>query len=152
MTTSTRTSERIEVGGNVFTLPSADLPRSDKRARQERQAVYMAWLLQPKDMRDPATKTAMAERLGVTIQTLLSYERDPEFSQLVRERLAQSFRTDRLPHLFDSLYQTATDPENPRQVQAARTLLEWFGRTQEVQGELAELTDEELEKLAEHAG
>lgn len=145
-------AERVEVGGNVYMLPSADTPRSDRRAKVERQAVYMAWLLQPKDMRDPPTKTKMAERLGVTIQTLLSYERDPDFSQLVRERLSQSFRTDRLPHLFDSLYQTATNPDNPRQVQAARTLLEWFGRTSEVQGELADLTDEELERLAETVG
>jgi len=141
-------ADSLKVGGKLFVVPDAGAPRSDRRARQERMAVYMAWLVQPKDEREPRTKTAMAERLGCTIQTLLAYERDPDFSDAVREKLGQAFRVDRLPDLFESLYQTATDHENPRQVQAARTLLEWFGRAQDVRSELAELPVEELERLA----
>jgi len=139
----------LEVGGKVFRLP-VSAGRSDRAARLERQAIYLAWLLQPKDAREPSTKKAMAEGMGVTYQTLLNYERDPDFTAELRRQLGHVFRTDRLPSVIDALYRTALEPENPRQVQAARTLLEWLGAVQgEGLSDLAEYTAEELEKLAE---
>lgn len=137
---------KVTVGSNVYLLPTSTV-KSDREAKDRRQAIYMAWLIQPKDEREPRTKQAMAEVLGVTVQTLFNYERDPDFAGAVRERLSRAFKVDRLPNLFESLYATATDPENPRQVTAARTLLEWFGRSDAAQGAAAELANLSLEEL-----
>jgi hypothetical protein len=62
--------------------------------------------------------------------------------------LGQAFRTERLPDIFEALAHTALDSQNPRQVTAARTLLEWFGRTQGATSHLADMDIAELEKLA----
>lgn len=145
-------ADNLKVGGHLYMIPGSG-PKSDRQARRQRMAVYLAWLLQPKDEREPRTKKDMADRLGVTFQTLLNYERDPDFSTEVRRQLGQAFRVDRLPALFESLYRTATEPENPRQVQAARTLLEWWGKPDlEAATDLADLTAEELEKIASGDG
>ena len=144
-------ARQMKVGGDLYVLPDLAAARSDKRAKQERQLLYLAWLVLPPDEREPGTKTALAEQIGCTLQTLLAYERDPEFASAVRERLGGAFRVERLPHLFESLYATATDPSNPRQVTAARTLLEWFGRAQGAPSQLADLTIEDLEKIADGA-
>lgn len=144
----------LKVGAHLYVVPDGNVPRSSREAKQQRQAAYLAWLLLPKDEREPRTKTEMAARLGVTIQALLGYERDPAFADEVRSRLGHAFKVDRLPALFEALYVTATDPDNPRQVTAARTLLEWFGRSQaEASNQhLSELTDEQLAALAEAGG
>lgn len=144
-------ARQLRVGGDLYVVPDLNTARSDRRAKLERQAAYLAWIVQPREERDPPTKTAMAEALGCTIQTLLAYERDPDFSAAVRDRLGQAFRTEHLPRLFDSLYATAVDSSNPRQVTAARTLLEWFGRAQAATSGLADMSVEELEKVAEGA-
>lgn len=140
----------IRVGPNLYLLPPPDTSRGDKDARQQRMAVYLAWVCQPKEEREPRTKTEMAAKMGCTVQTLFSYERDPEFGAAVTDKLGHSFRVDRLPALFDSLYNTATDSDNPRQVVAARTLLEWFGKAQEGSAGrgLAEMSLEDLERVA----
>jgi DNA-binding XRE family transcriptional regulator len=139
----------MRVGPNLYLIPSPDTRRADSEAKRQRMAVYLAWVCQPKDERQPRTKTEMAAAMGVTVQTLFAYERDPEFGKAVSEKLGQSFRVDRLPDLFERLYQTATDPENPRQVAAARTLLEWLGRAQDQTGQgLADMTVEDLERIA----
>jgi DNA-binding XRE family transcriptional regulator len=140
----------IEIAGTLYVLPDLETARSDKRARLERQAAYLAWCLQPKEERQPRTKKAVAEKLGVSLQTLLNYEKDPDFSGEVRRRLGQAFRIERLPAIFEALYTTATESENPRQVQAARALFEWLGRaTDEGQSDLAQFSVEDLERLAE---
>jgi hypothetical protein len=140
----------IRVGSNVFLLPVAGTARGDREAKDSRQAAYMAWIIQPKDEREPRTKTEVAKLLGVTVQTLGNYERDPDFAAAVRERLSHHFKVDRLPDLFESLYATATDSTNPRQVTAARTLLEWFGRAagEQSAGALGEMSLEELAQAA----
>lgn len=140
----------VKVGAHLYLLPSVDAPRNDARAKDSRQAAYLAWIIQPKDVREPRTKTAMAELLGVTVQTLGNYERDPDFGAAVRERLSKHFKVDRLPDLFEALYVTAMDPSNARQVTAARTLLEWFGRTEAEQtgNALAGMSLEELAAAA----
>jgi DNA-binding XRE family transcriptional regulator len=140
-------SGELQVGGKLYLIPSGK-PQSDKQARLERQAAYMAWLLLPKDERVPQTKKAVAELIGVTVQTLFAYERDPDFQLEVKRRLGNVFRVDRLPKVFEALYTTAMEPENPRQVQAARTLLEWFGKGTEESTDLSDLTVEDLEAIA----
>jgi len=142
-------AEPIPIGGTLYVLPDLGTARSDKQAKLERQAAYLAWLLLPRDEREPRTKKAFAERLGVAPNTLLNYERDPDFTAEIRRRLGQAFRVDRLPAIFEALYQTAIEPENPRQVQAARALFEWLGRaSEEGTSDLARYTIEDLERLA----
>jgi hypothetical protein len=120
-------------------------------AKQVRKALYLEWLLVPKDQREPRTKTAMAEQLGCSLVTLLSYEKDADFTNELSRRLGAAFRVDRLSDIFEALYVTATAP-GPQQVAAARTLLEWFDKGQRVApSDMSEMSDEQLREALKQA-
>ena len=140
----------IVIGGEAFPLPPEDTPRGDSQARLQRQLAYLHWCMLPRDERLPGTKKELAKRLGITTQAIHAWDKDPEFQAEVRRRLGRSFKIDRLSTIFEKLYETACEVENPRQVQAARALLEWMDRSQdEGKSPLSEYSDEELERLAE---
>ena len=141
------TIDRVEqVGGNVYALPGADVPMNDSRAKEMRQAAYLEWLLLPREQRNPRTKTAVADLLGVTTSTLLSYEKEPDFRGEVQRRLGAIFRVDKLADVFSTLYKIATDTESPRAVSAAKVLVEWSERSMEQSGiDFSAYSDEEIE-------
>jgi hypothetical protein len=132
--------------GDLVAFPSGEVQRHNSaEAKQARKALYLEWLIVPKDQRDPQTKSEMAERLGCTLQTLLTYEREPEFTNEVSRRLGAAFRVDRLTDIFEALVLTALTP-CPQQVAAARTLLEWFDKGQRAtpNSDLSEMTEDQL--------
>lgn len=136
--------------GAVIEFPSG-VRHNSLDAKKVRQALYLEWLVLPKDQRDPRTKSEMAERLGCTLQTLLSYERDPQFTNEVSRRLGAAFRVDRLADIFEALYTTAMT-QGPQQVAASRTLLEWFDRAQRVTpSDLSEMSDDQLREALKTA-
>jgi hypothetical protein len=129
--------------GDLVMLPTAARHNSVD-AKRARKALYLEWMVLPRDQRDPATKTELAAQLGCTLQTLMSYERDPDFSNEVSRRLSQAFRIDRLSQVFEALYTTAVGG-GPQSVAASRTLLEWFDRGQQArQSDLSELSEEQI--------
>lgn len=133
------------IGTNVYALNvSEDADRFEvSRARKE---AYLEWLALPKEERKPSTKKAVAEQLGISVVQLLQYEKDPWLRDELNKRLRASFRVDRLSTVFERLYETATDVDSPRQVSAARTLLEWADRAAPVEHEsLAGYSVDELE-------
>lgn len=137
----------VQIGGNVFLLPGSDAPMHSSEAKDMRKAAYLEWCLLPRSERTPKTKREVADLLGVTTATLLNYEKEPDFRGEVQRRLGATFRVDRLADLFKTLYEIATDANNPRAVSAARTLLEWSERSTEHSGmDLSHYSDEELEE------
>jgi DNA-binding XRE family transcriptional regulator len=129
---------------NVLLFPTP-VDHNSAEAKRARQALYLEWLALPRESRDPRTKTEMAAKLGCTIQTLISYEKDPAFCNEVSRRLGMTFKVDRLSQVFEALYQTATDVTSKSQVAASRTILEWFDKTQAVTAtDFSEMTDEQL--------
>ncbi len=97
-------------------------------ARMHRMGLYAEWLATPSELREPLTKKAVAERLGVTYDTLKDYEADARFHRLYTDRLNQEFRVERLGDVLNTLMVQATDPQSTRAVQAARLLLDWMER------------------------
>ena len=86
-----------------------------------REELLLNWLCTPKELREPSTKVALAEDLGVSESWVDKKRREPEF--LARWE-AQYRRTigspERMQAVMEALYETATDRTDPRQVQAAR--------------------------------
>ena len=127
---------------------------SDKMTRAGRVArmtVYLEWLLTPAEMREPRTKTELAEQLGISMETLRLYNRDPWLRHEWNRRARTHFRIERATEVITTLYETATDSSNARSVAAAKILLEWMEQTDRADDEsfdASKLTDEELEELS----
>lgn len=60
---------------------------ANTRKDREREE-YLEWLMTPKGLREPSTKAAFAEKVGVERRTLYSWEADPSFQAAVRSRKA----------------------------------------------------------------
>jgi hypothetical protein len=77
-------------------------------AKRENMADYLEWLLTPAAERQPATKTALAEAMGVSLQTLRNYTKEPVFQRELAERARAIARVDRVPQIMENLYRLAT--------------------------------------------
>lgn len=126
----------------------AELSQSDaKRARMEQ---YLDWLLTPEDERDPLTKTHMAERLGVSLQTLHNYDGDRWLQDEYMRRARGHFKVAKFGRVLDTLYQIATNPSHKASVTAANAILRWVETNIEAERptDLSEYSSEELMDLA----
>lgn len=121
-----------------------------------KQQRLMTWLMTQRSEREPKTQAALAAELDVTPDTLTAWKRDDEF---LKEWNAQYLRTISNPgrkmEIMETLLRTATDQEDPKHVQAAKTFFEIEGSLRpsshvevEVKKPLSELTDEQLAALA----
>ena len=92
------------------------------------QQEFITWLLKPKDERKPAYQKDLAEQLGVDHKLLSEWKRDPDF---LVEWNAAHLRTigspSRKSQIMQVLFETATDPDDPKHVQAAKTYHEIEG-------------------------
>lgn len=125
--------------------------KTGSQAKREAMARYAEWLLTPAEDREPSTKQALADELGVSTQTLRNYHKEAWLQREVTSRAKALARIDRLPDILATLYEQATDSENPRSVAAAKTYLDWLKETSQVrEGELdvADLTDDDLIQVA----
>ena len=123
------------------------------------------WLLTPKDERDPRNQNLLAEKMGVKPNTLSSWKKDAEF---LEKWNATYHRTVGSPEtkmtIMQTLLGTATDPDDPKHVQAAKTYFEIEGSLRPPSSKnslditvsakpASELSDEDLERmLASKAG
>jgi hypothetical protein len=115
---------------------------------------YVAWLVTPPAEREPKTKAALAEELGVTRTTLMNWQRQPEVADRVHQGALQLLKVERTSSVLDELYKVATDASRgAQQVQAGKALLEhtrWLmSRIDESALDLDTLPDSELRKLAD---
>ncbi len=118
----------IQTGGTSSLTYDSIAEKLSPEARLHRMSLYAEWLATPSELREPSTKKDVAERLGVTYDTLKDYEADPRFHRLYTDKLNQEFRVERLGDVLNTLMVQATDPTSTRAVQAARLLLDWMER------------------------
>lgn len=126
--------------------------KSGSSQTRESQEVYVEWLVTPKAMREPATKTVLAETLGVTLRTLNLWEKTPFVMKEVSRRTKNQAKVTKASDVLEALYTTATDTESARQVSAAKVFLDYIETSVEevTAEELADMKPEELmEMLAE---
>ena len=108
--------------------------------------MYVEWLLMPVAEREHVTKTAFADSLGVTTQSLRNYARDPWVQSEMAKRGRAMNKVERVSDVVDNLFRIATGrpavvdaaldqyPSTATQVSAAKAFLEW---TDQVVVELA---------------
>lgn len=123
-----------------------DADKFTVEARLFRMERYAEWYAAPALEREPATKKAMAELLGVSAETLRDYESDPRFQRKLMELIGSTIKVHKLPDVINALYAQASDPQHPRSVQAANTLLRWIEDTtpKDTKGALEDMSLEEL--------
>ena len=123
---------------------------------------FIEWLLVPKAERQPRTQNELAEKLGVTPSDLSAWKRDVEFLQAWDAMYLKTIGSPETKmKIMQTLMQTATDEDDPKHVQAAKTYFEIEGSlrpsaspvTVNVGKPASELSDEELQRmLADAAG
>lgn len=111
---------------------------------------YLDWLCTAPAERQPATKKAMADALGVDITTLRRWEKKPFFRDEWQKRVDDiQGSPERTQALLDTLYKKALDGD----VKSAQLYLQATNRmappTVEVKSDrkAADLSDDELDKL-----
>lgn len=126
------------------TVSEPELTASEaKRARMEE---YLDWLLTPEGERDPSLKTQLAERLGVSLQTLHNYDGDRWLQDEYMRRARGHFKVAKFGRVLDTLYQIATNPSHKASVTAANAILRWVETNIETEStvDLSKYTDEEI--------
>lgn len=137
-----------EVGGAVEVPESspAETWKTGSSRAEARRAALIEWLLLPESERQPRTKQAFAEQWGVTTQTLRDDQTHPTvYSQLARRQRGAA-KVEKVGPILDALYRQASDPENPRAVQAAKVFLDYVSKAEEAEAavDLSELSDADL--------
>lgn len=124
-----------------ITVKRAGAPSEERRRNMD---AYIEWLLTPEAERQPQTKRAFAQEMGVTTQTLRNYTRDPHVQHEMQKRGRALNRVERAGDVVDSLYEIATDREQTpsARVSAARVFLDWTDKT------VAELSPQDLQDMS----
>lgn len=127
-----------------MTRPSVSL--NDWRVQR-----FIGWLCTIPEDREPRNQTALAEELGVSVSTLYHWKQDDEFLGAWERQYRRTVGApDKRQRVVDTLFDTATDRTDPRQVPAARAYLEAVDAIKPqkiditVTGRARDLTDEEL--------
>lgn len=126
------------------------IPLSDFRKQR-----YLDWLLTPPRERDPRTEVQLAQELSLERRTLYNWRNQKEFlEEWERRYLATIGNPGRKSEIMDTLFRTATDADDPKHVQAAKTYFEIEGglkpqkmEVQVTQRPAKDLSDDELAEL-----
>ena len=117
----------------------------------ERREAYLQWLTTPKDQREIQSERKLAEHLETSRANLHRWKNDWRFAAQVTERLARHLDVAELPDVMASLLTQAKDPDSPRSVSAANTLLgyvKWnLERAEDLNVDVKNLSDDELRDL-----
>lgn len=117
---------------------------------------YLAWLMTPPREREPKGVAELAAELGVDRRTLLNWRtQDKEFmEEWERLYLTTVGNPGRKQEIMDTLFRTATDPDDPKHVSAAKTYFEIEGSLKPAKteisvqmGDASKLTMEQLDQL-----
>lgn len=119
-----------------------------------RKQTFLKWLCTaPKD-REPKTQEALAAQLGMGRETLSRWKDDKEFLEAWEKMYLKTIGDpERKQKIMDTLYRTATDPDDPKHVQAAKQYFEIEGSVKpakmqvEVTRPAKELSDDELDAI-----
>ncbi len=112
----------------------------------QRKEDYIEWLLTPKEERIPSTKKEFADVVGVSVQTLRNYARDPKVQATLIQRGRAINKVERAQDVLDSLYRMATGDAPggtpAAAVSAAKVWLDW------TEQQIGEGATEELDNLS----
>ena len=121
------------------------------------QGDFITWLLTPKPERDPATQEQLAEFFGISSWTLSNWKKDPEFIEAWNASYLTGIGSpESKSDIMTTLLRTATDPDDPKHVQAAKAYFEIEGSLRPTRNQVdikvsstpaSELSDEELQRL-----
>jgi|SRR5215471_755408 len=120
----------------------------------------LEWLLTPQNERNPSSQAELADELDMHRNTISQWKNDPDFLAEWERRYRKTVGSpERAKSVLDSLFETATDRTDPRQVPAARAYLEAIDAIKPkrldvtvVKGQAKDLSDDELLSiLAERA-
>lgn len=125
-----------------------------------RKQKFLDWLCTAKDDREPLLLKDFAETLQIERRTLTNWKVDPEFLAAWEAHYRKTIGSpERAQTVLETLYQTATDRDDPKHVTAGVKYLEAIEAVKPpemkvtVQGDASILTDEQLERaLAVRAG
>jgi hypothetical protein len=116
----------------------------------QEQQKYLDWLCTAPAERQPATKSKMADAVGVDITTLRRWEKKPYFKEEWQKRVDDiQGSPERTQQLLDTLYKKALDGDT----KSAQLYLQATNRmappTVEIKSDrkAADLSDEELDQL-----
>jgi len=131
-------------GGNKHT------PLTDFRKQR-----VLNWLCTPAKERKPKTIIELAEELQITRRTISTWKNDDkEFMEEWEKRYLRTIgNPERKSDIMNTLLKTATDPDDPKHVQAAKAYFEIEGSLKPAKMEVqvtrpaAELTDAELDAI-----
>jgi len=121
---------------------------------------FLDWLLTAPADRVPSTQGDLSEELGLHRNQLSQWKNDPDFlAEWERQYRKTVGSPEKAKAVLDSLFETATDRTDPRQVPAARAYLEAIDAVKPkrvemtvVKGAAKELSDDDLmSMLAERA-
>lgn len=119
-----------------------------------RKQSYLQWLCTPPKEREHKSEVSFGKSIGQTDRTLRNWKNDKEFLDAWEKLYLKTIGNPaRKSEIMDTLYKTATDPDDPKHVQAAKQYFEIEGSVKPAQMEVnvkreaAALTDEELQQL-----
>lgn len=123
-------------------------------AMSPQQDRFILWLLTPKDEREPETQTELAEELGLNPQMLTGWKKDPDFLVAWNQTYLRTIGSpDTKMKIMNTLVATATDGDDPKHVQAAKTFFEIEGSLRPVKTQIdvsvkpaSSLSDEDLKR------
>ena len=126
------------------------VPVSDFRKQR-----FLHWLCTPPKDREPRLLEELAEELGLTRRTLTNWKDDKDFLEAWEKLYLKTIGNPEVKmRIMKTLEKTATDPDDPKHVTAAKTYFEIEGSVkpakmdvQVTQRPAKELTDEQLAEL-----
>jgi DNA-binding PucR family transcriptional regulator len=130
-------------------VPKPPLPVDDFK-----KAAYLDWLCTPVKEREPRTAGALADQLGVHRNSLIKWREEPDFLKAWEKQYRRTVgNPERAQAIMDTLFKTATDPDDPKHVAAAKQYLEAIDAVKpqqvniQVNGSAKDLSDEQLNEL-----
>lgn len=120
-----------------------------------RKQAFLKWLCTPIKEREPKTLGDLADELGVDRRTLHNWKGDDrEFIDAWEKLYLRTIgNPERKQKIMDTLYRTATDPDDPKHVAAAKQYFEIEGSIKPSKVEVSvtkdaqKLTDEQLDEI-----
>lgn len=118
-----------------------------------RHVAVMDWLVTPPRAREPKSRQALADKLGVDVRTMRGWIDNKQFREAWQQRVAKMLGSpERAQTVMDTLYEAACDVTNRNQVQAAKLYLEATNAIKPPPMELTvkrpvDMTDDELDAL-----
>lgn len=109
------------------------------------KVAYLEWLMTPPGNREPTTKLAMAEELGISFKTLYNWESEPEFQEKLRG-LKLQWGSRWYPDILAKLMDIVLNGPPAQSVAAAKVLLAHIDIKDESKKEI-EYSSEALEAL-----